>query len=245
MSSSPQAGNLQPSTRPGFAPHPPGAQPLAERTENHPQEDDTSVTAFRYPEVAPGLGASWGGGEPDLGGNLAGPEERLRAAAVQAGEERARAWYAGEIEREREMLWRALEAFARQREIYFLNIERETVQLTLGIARKVLEREARVDPLAVAAMLHVALAPLQTGTAVTLRVHPAAAQDWRVYFAAREGTAPGSGVSPVIVEDASLAQGDCVVATAMGTAEVSLGQKLQEIEASFLELLAQRPGVSA
>jgi flagellar assembly protein FliH len=169
----------------------------------------------------------------------------LRAAAVQQGEERARAWYGAEVEREREMLRQVLEAFARQRVIYFQDAEREAVRLTLMIARKVLEREARVDPLAVAAMVHVALAPLQTGTAVTLRVHPAAAQDWRLYFAAREGTAPASGISPAIVEDVSVAPGDCVVATAMGTAEVSLGQKLQEIETSFLELLAQRPGVSA
>jgi len=120
------------------------------------------------------------------------------------------------------------------------------VQLSLMIARKVLEREARVDPLAVSAMVHVALSPLQAGTAVTLLVHPATAQDWRLYFAAHQGVgkgrSSGEGVVPAIVEDDSLKQGECMVSTAMGIAEISLGQKLEEIEASFLELLAQRPG---
>jgi len=90
---------------------------------------------------------------------------------VREGEERARAWYAGELERERDALARALEGFARRRETYFRDVEREAVQLTLRIAGKVLEREARADPLAVAAMVHVALASLQRGTAVTLRAN--------------------------------------------------------------------------
>jgi len=169
---------------------------------------------------------------------------------VREGEERARAWYAGELERERDALARALEGFARRRETYFRDVEREAVQLTLRIAGKVLEREASVDPLAVAAMVHVALASLQSGIPVSLRANPAAAQDWRLYFAARSGAAaasPGGAPSivPSIQEDASLAPGDCVVETAMGSAEVSLDNKLREIEASFLELLAQRPEASS
>ncbi len=202
-------------------------------------EEETTVTPFLYRESGTSAGMPWPEGEGDHGGS----EDRLRQAAVREGEERARAWYAGEIERERDLLRRALEEFGRQRDIYFQNVEREAVQLTLSIARKILQREARVEPLAVAAMVYVALGPLQAGTAVTLRVHPAAAQDWRLHFAAREGAGLSSGVLPVIVEDGSLTQGDCVLETQMGTATISLQQKLEEIEASFLELLAQRPMV--
>ncbi len=218
----------------------PGFKPGSSAAEGF-KEKEKAVTPFLYPEAGTAAGIPWLESERDPGGS----EARLRAAAVQEGEERARAWYAGEIGREREVLRRAMGEFALQRNVYFQNVEREAVQLTLLIARKILQREARVEPLAVAAMLHVALEPLQAGTAVTLRVHPATAQDWRLHFAAREGVEPTSGVPLVIVEDGSLAQGDCVVETQMGAATISLQQKLEEIEASFLELLAQRPKVYA
>jgi flagellar assembly protein FliH len=203
------------------------------------------VAAFCYPEASRQTPANWQSGGLDSGGT-AGEQNRDRTAAVLEGEERAGAWYATQLERERDTLARAMEGFARRREAYFRDVEREAVQLTLQIAGKVLEREARADPLAIAAMVHVALASLQSGTPVTLRVNPAAAQDWRLYFAARAGAAaasPGSSPSimPSIQEDASLAPADCVVETSMGSAEVSLRNKLQEIEASFQELLAQRP----
>ncbi len=216
-----------------------------------PGEEDASVE-FRYPEVPlpGGLGLpGWPdgtGGAGEFSSGSTGNAEILRAAALQEGEERARACFREELEREREALHSALAAFAQERSRYFHNVERAAVQLSLMIARKVLEREARVDPLAVSAMVHVALSPLQAGTAVTLLVHPAAAQDWRLYFAAHQGVGKGrpsgEGVVPAIVEDDSLKQGECMVSTAMGIAEISLGQKLEEIEASFLELLAQRPG---
>jgi flagellar biosynthesis/type III secretory pathway protein FliH len=229
-----------------FAENPGPGRTSEEGTSGRAPESNPAAPVFLYPEVTRTSSTAWAG-EPDLGenprGNLSASEERLQAA-VREGEERARAWYDGEIVREREALQRALDGFARQRDLYFQNVEREAVQLTLLIARKVLEREARVDPLAVAAMVHVALEPLQTGTAVTLRVHPAAAQDWRLFFASRGDLAPASAPIPMIVEDGSLAPGDCVVVTAMGTAEISLRHKLEEIEASFLELLAQRPQVS-
>jgi len=216
-----------------------------------PGEEDASV-AFRYPEVPlpGGLGSpGWpddAGGAGEFSSGSIGNAGVLRAAALQEGEERAGAWFREQLDREREALHLALAAFAQERSGYFHNVERAAVQLSLMIARKVLEREARVDPLAVSAMVHVALSPLQAGTAVTLLVHPAAAQDWRLYFAARpragKGNSSGENVVPAIVEDDSLKQGECMVSTAMGTAEISLGQKLEEIEASFLQLLAQRPG---
>jgi len=205
--------------------------------------------AFRYPEaLRPG---GLGGLEvaEEFSAGTASAEDMLRAAAAQEGEDRARAWFGEELAREREALRRTLAGFALERSRYFQNVERAAVQLSLMIARKVLEREARADPLAVAAMVHVALAPLQAGTAVTLLVHPAAAQDWRLYFAAHHGAGqegvPGERVVLAIVEDDRLMPGECVVSTAMGTAEIGLTQKLEEIEASFLELLAQRPGPPA
>lgn len=213
--------------------------PGASVTETGAPEVDTRVEIFRYPEATP------------FQHKTPAPESPSRSdvqgvawgSALRESEERARERYAAALAIERGALTRALEEFSRQRTEYFLALEKEAVQLILAIARKILQREARVDPLALAAMVHVALEPLHTGTVVTLRVHPTAAQDWRLYFAARISTLPLLETLPQVVEDPSVPEGECHLETEMGTAALSLSQQMASIEASFLDLLAQRPTV--
>ena len=47
------------------------------------------------------------------------------------------------------------------------------MQLALAIARKILHREAQVDPLLLAGMVRVALEKIESHTKVSVRVHPA------------------------------------------------------------------------
>ena len=63
--------------------------------------------------------------------------------------------------------------FAAQREGYFQRVESEVVQLALSIARKILHREAQIDPLLLAGIVRVALESLNDGTQVRLRANPA------------------------------------------------------------------------
>ena len=75
------------------------ALPTPQKPAYEQGDDEESVAAFRYPEASREAQGSWGAGGLDAGG-AAGEQSRARAAAVQEGEERARAWYAGELERE-------------------------------------------------------------------------------------------------------------------------------------------------
>ena len=52
------------------------------------------------------------------------------------------------------------------------------VRLALSIARKILHREAQMDPLLLAGVVRVALDQMQAGTRVLLRTSPASARTW-------------------------------------------------------------------
>ena len=58
------------------------------------------------------------------------------------------------------------------------------MQLALAIARKILHREAQIDPLLLTGLVHVALEKLGAGTRVRLRANPADIHFWNEYFVA-------------------------------------------------------------
>ncbi len=115
------------------------------------------------------------------------------------------------------------------------------MKLALSIARKVLHREAQVDPLLLAGMVRVALGKIESGTKVTVRVNPHQVSECRTYFAqhleARD--------VPEVVEDAQLPLDHCVLKTEMGTTELGVEIQLKEIEQGLLDLMEQRPKVGA
>jgi flagellar assembly protein FliH len=130
--------------------------------------------------------------------------------------------------------------FARERAAYYTKLESEVVQLALSIARKVLHREAQVDPLLLAGIVRVALEKIEGATAVQLQVNPDLAPEWRRYMALHMDPA----TVPEIVEDQALEPERCVLRTSMGTAELGVSVQLKEIESGLMDLLAARPGVA-
>jgi flagellar assembly protein FliH len=134
---------------------------------------------------------------------------------------------------------KSLEEFKAQREAYFARVEPEIVQLSLAIARKILHREAQMDPLLLTGMVHVALEKLDLGTRMRLRAHPADIHYWKEYF--EQGAAPVR--QPDLVGDESLLRGECAIETEVGSTQVSLETQLKEIEQGFFDLLDQRPRV--
>ncbi len=76
-----------------------------------------------------------------------------------------------------------LEGFARERSDYYRRVESEVVQLALAIARKILHREAQLDPHLLAGLVRVTLEKLDAATKVELHVPPHETTDWRHYFA--------------------------------------------------------------
>jgi len=153
------------------------------------------------------------------------------------GMAKARAESEAQAQKQREAVAEALRAFARQRDEYFRRVEAEVVSLALAVARKVLRREAQIDPLLLTGMVRVALEKMAASQNVRLRVHPSQIAAWQE-FIAQQTDFP---VTPELSGDAALESSQCQVETEFGVTELSLETQLKEIEQGLFDLLAQRP----
>lgn len=210
-----------------------------------------NLPPFPYPEIAPGSNHQLGEDMADAGLWSAGPnaspqgmaarEARARELGLQEGRAEARKIFEEQLARERTALTAALAGFTRDRTAYYQKIEAEVVQLALAIARKILHREAQVDPLLLAGVVRVALEQIEGATGVVLLVHPQHSVEWRKYLA----THMEPGDLPEIVEDPALELDRCVLRTSMGTTELGVQVQLKEIEQGLMDLLAARPKENA
>jgi flagellar assembly protein FliH len=207
------------------------------------------IRSFLYAEVVPREAAGSrnpGPAAAEAGENAASAVEILaqREAAArelgrQEGESQARAAGEQHLAEVRESVSTALAGFARDRAQYYRQVETEVVQLALAIARKVLHREAQVDPLLLAGVVRIALEKIESATTVVVRVHPQQVSECRGYFAQHME----SGRIPEVVEDPALEIDHCVLQTGLGTTELGVEVQLKEIEQGLSDLLAKRPSV--
>jgi len=165
---------------------------------------------------------------------------RAREEALREGEHRARIAFEKEAAQLRARVQQLAADFSRERDHYFERVENEVVRLSLGIARKILQRESQADPLLLTGLVRVALDQLDKTSRVELRVHPSAAHEWRDYFSRTQGLH-----APDVVEDTTLEAGACLLVAEVGTTEISITRQLEDIEQGFLDLLAERPRTSA
>lgn len=200
-------------------------------TSSNAAQPARSVTAFLYPELPGSTGLASG----DSSKNPTGNETEAREAGRMEGEARARASFEQQVEAMRKSVASAIDKFARERLEYFLAVEQEVVQLAFSIARRILRREAQIDPLLLAGMVRVALEQTAQATNVTVRVHPHQVSDFRMYFA-RHLQDP-----PEVIEDASLPSDGCVLQTSLGKTEIGPEIQLKEIEQGLLDLRSVQP----
>jgi flagellar assembly protein FliH len=165
-------------------------------------------------------------------------EQQAWSKGHEAGQAEVRAAFEQEIAKLREEISKALRDFSAERDTYFQRVEEQVVRLTLAIARKILHREAQVDPLLLAGILRVALEKIASNTNTRLRAHPSDIKVWRDYFAQARENFP----APELIGDPEIQPGRCILETELGTTEIGLDTQLKEIEQGFLDLLAQRPG---
>ena len=158
------------------------------------------------------------------------------AAERQSTENRLGQRHAQEAAALRQSVSAALEAFAHERRSYFARIESEVVQLSLAIARRILQREAQLDPLLLAGLVRIALDGLQDSSAVRLHVSPDRLAAWQQHLALGV-----MRVRPSVIPDASLDGDDCVLHTDAGSARLSFETQLKDVERGFRDLLALRP----
>jgi flagellar assembly protein FliH len=230
------------SSSPSRAPLPPAAGALA-------GSDPPEVSPFPYSDAVawpgqqnfslaeralPDKGASEPAASAALGVER---EAQLRELGRQQGALECRTKFEEQLAAERAALARALADFARERAPYYQKLEEAAVRLALSVARKVLHREAQVDPLLLMGIVRVALERIEGATGVALLVHPQQAAEWRRYLAAHLE----AGALPEIVEDPALGLQQCVLRTSMGTADLGLEPQLKEIEQGLMDLLAARP----
>lgn len=165
-------------------------------------------------------------------------EQRAWERGVHEAAAQARQNLETSLSAEREKLAVALNELAREQEDYFRKVEGEVVRLVLAVARKVLHREAQVDPLLLTGVVRVALEQIASGTSVKLRVPAVQTDSWR---SALESFPNGSPKIEV-VGDTSLEGPECLIVTEAGTTDISIEGQLAEIERGFMDLLSQRPG---
>lgn len=175
------------------------------------------------------------GVEPDRE-QAAAREVQAREQGRQQGQAEVRRVFEELLAKERSSLAAAIEGFRKDRAAYFEKVEAEVVQLALSIARKILHREAQVDPLLLAGIAKVALEKLDGATRVTLRLHPQNAHTWSVFLAAQ--LQPGR--MPEMVEDAQQPLERCALETSLGSTNLGLEVQLKEIELGLMDLLAAR-----
>jgi flagellar assembly protein FliH len=168
--------------------------------------------------------------------NLATRDAQSREQGRQQGLNEARKAFEEQLTQERSNLAAAIEGFRKERADYFEKVEAEVVQLALGIARKILHREAQIDPMVLAGITRVGLDKIDGATRVTLRLHPQNTQSWRAFLASRLEPA----AMPEIIEDPTQPPDRCTLETAMGIAEIGLEVQLKEIERGLADLLAAR-----
>jgi flagellar assembly protein FliH len=197
--------------------------------------------ASPFPYAEAGLPSGAAHGEPEAG-QAAEERSRRQQAEVfeqgrQSGQLQLRSESDAALTKNREQISHALQQFALERQDYYRRVEGEIVALALAIARKILHREAQLDPHVLAGIVRITLEKLDTSTKVNLHVHPKEAADWRRYFASQAEDVP----VPEVHEDPAIASGGCRIETSLGSTEVGLQAQLKEIETGLLDLLAERP----
>lgn len=151
------------------------------------------------------------------------------AIALQEQKQRFDQEYAGSVHG-------AVSAFGESQQRYFAEAEAAVVRLALGIAGRVLHREAQMDPLLLRGAVRVALEDARQSATCVLEVHSERAEAWgrwlsdagllaRVQIRAKDDAAPGH----------------CRLEIGASTADLSVNAQLAEIERGFFDLLQSRP----
>lgn len=194
----------------------------------------TEARAERARIVAGAREAGWAQGlvEGRTQGQLEGRESGRNAAIHEARpnlDALAKAWTT------------ALESFERSREAMLAAARSDLIHLALRIAERVTKRRIELDPSIVLDQVAAAAEIVAKPTLLTLSVHPddaALVREGVPALAARVGALRHAEIR----EDASIARGSCVVATAGGgVADASIEAQLARVA----EALLPAPGEAA
>lgn len=121
-------------------------------------------------------------------------------------------------------LTRTLEELARVRAAVIRRTERQMVDLSLSIARRIVRREVKLDPDFVIAMARVALERVDDGDVATIKLNP---EDYEAAIATQAVDWAGSHVR--IVPDTAVERGGCQVESEFGSLDASVDAQFEEL----------------
>lgn len=158
--------------------------------------------------------------------------DRARRAGYQEGLGVGRKEALAEMDGLMRQLAHSIEAVAGLKPRLRQEAEREVVQLSLGIARRVLRREVQVDREAVLGLVKAAFENTSAREVTLVRVHPAHSAKVAEYL-----RGIGAPEAIEVKPDAALEMGAVVVETGRGTVDASLETQLEEISNGLVDLL--------
>jgi len=210
----------------------------------------SAVERFRWPAVGTPAGPAQacdrqeGLGRDDAGRARRRIAELERQIARQASEARQTGYREGEaagrsqasagLQPVLEKLAHSIEEIARLRPRLVREAEAQLVELSLGIARRILRRELAVDPDALQGLVKAALEKLPLQEICRIRAHPELEPGIR---SALERTGR-SGLE--VLADATLERGAVLVETSRGKLDASLETQLAEIGSGLADRLPER-----
>jgi flagellar assembly protein FliH len=107
--------------------------------------------------------------------------------------------------------------------------ERQVVQLSIAMAKRIVHREISLDPELLSAMARVALDRLGDAATATIRLHP---DDYAATAGASSDRTDSSVVR--VVADAAVRRGGCLVQSEFGLIDVSADAQIQELATALL-----------
>jgi flagellar assembly protein FliH len=149
--------------------------------------------------------------------------EQGERAGVEAGSTRAEAML--------RRLAQTIEELADLRRTMIRQTERQMVQLSLAVAKRILRREVVVDRELTLTMARVALERLGDATAVTIRLNPA---DFEATFRRHDDLQTHTGARVSVVADPAISRGGCLVQSDFGYVDGSVDAQFQELARALL-----------
>lgn len=201
---------------------------------------ETSVESWSYKDVALTHHAVSNDSDlalppPPPGFTEAEVQVQIQAALAEAEQRWAEETRQRDQRRDAEMA-ALVRSFQSQQAQYFRCVEEEVVQLTLAITRKILQREAALDPALLRGLARVAIDRMASEGKVRIRLAPSSLAVW-----SQGSYAADAATTIELVPDGSLSAEDCIIETEAGSAHFGIEEQLRGIEQSFRDLLARRP----
>ena len=158
-----------------------------------------------------------------------------REDGYQEGFARAEQVLQGRIEEAERALQSIVEQAERQRDERVAALEAEALQLTMGIAEKILSIELDRNDEAFLSLIRNAMNSIRTEKLVTLRVNP---EDYSRFFEERERIwhTDYGNIEAAVVSDAAVEPYGAIIETDSGTIEAGLDGQLEQIRSSLEEV---------